>query len=224
MQTVEQNSLCLSSCVSGVALYKKKEKNIQNRAAIEAGAKHRAGKNRTAVYFCGAASRCQKAPGGNTRTGFNCCRLLQCHEHTAVTFSVMAWSQLLKLSLCLFIILLQFCPLLSQYEQQLGVSQLCVMFRITICSKRSPIFPTVSLNHFLPFLYVLLPSDEFDAYIIVSFVNATLVLSIGETVEEVTDSGFLGTTPTLSCSLLGEDALVQVRAFQEFCCKLRRIS
>ncbi|CAG5958458.1 unnamed protein product [Menidia menidia] len=52
--------------------------------------------------------------------------------------------------------------------------------------------------------------DEFDAYIIVSFVNATLVLSIGETVEEVTDSGFLGTTPTLSCSLLGEDALVQV--------------
>lgn len=54
-------------------------------------------------------------------------------------------------------------------------------------------------------------SDEFDAYIIVSFVNATLVLSIGETVEEVTDSGFLGTTPTLSCSLLGDDALVQVK-------------
>lgn len=53
-------------------------------------------------------------------------------------------------------------------------------------------------------------SDEFDAYIIVSFVNATLVLSIGETVEEVTDSGFLGTTPTLSCSLLGDEALVQV--------------
>lgn len=53
-------------------------------------------------------------------------------------------------------------------------------------------------------------TDEFDAYIIVSFVNATLVLSIGETVEEVTDSGFLGTTPTLSCSQLGDDALVQV--------------
>ncbi|ELR57379.1 Splicing factor 3B subunit 3 [Bos mutus] len=57
---------------------------------------------------------------------------------------------------------------------------------------------------------VLITTDEFDAYIIVSFVNATLVLSIGETVEEVTDSGFLGTTPTLSCSLLGDDALVQV--------------
>lgn len=58
---------------------------------------------------------------------------------------------------------------------------------------------------------VLLLTDEFDSYIIVSFVNATLVLSIGETVEEVTDSGFLGTTPTLSCSLLGENALVQVK-------------
>ncbi|CAH8491836.1 unnamed protein product [Dicrocoelium dendriticum] len=52
--------------------------------------------------------------------------------------------------------------------------------------------------------------EEYDAYIIVSFVNATLVLSIGETVEEVTDSGFLGTTPTLTCSQLGDDALVQV--------------
>jgi splicing factor 3B subunit 3 len=53
--------------------------------------------------------------------------------------------------------------------------------------------------------------DQFDAYIVVSFVNATLVLSIGETVEEVTDSGFLGTTPTLACAQLGDDALVQVR-------------
>ena len=53
-------------------------------------------------------------------------------------------------------------------------------------------------------------TDDFDSYIVVSFVNATLVLSIGETVEEVTDSGFLGTTPTLSCSQLGDDALVQI--------------
>ena len=59
-------------------------------------------------------------------------------------------------------------------------------------------------------LFLLCFAEEFDSYIIVSFVNATLVLSIGETVEEVTDSGFLGTTPTLSCSLLGEDALLQV--------------
>ena len=50
-----------------------------------------------------------------------------------------------------------------------------------------------------------------------SFVNATLVLSIGETVEEVTDSGFLGTTPTLSCSQLGDDALVQVSVVLDIC-------
>lgn len=59
--------------------------------------------------------------------------------------------------------------------------------------------------------------DPYDAYIIVSFVNATLVLSIGETVEEVTDSGFLGTTPTLACSQLGDDALVQVQYFFFVC-------
>ena len=71
--------------------------------------------------------------------------------------------------------------------------------------------PCICLISSLFFFSPCLPwPDEFDAYIIVSFVNATLVLSIGETVEEVTDSGFLGTTPTLSCSLLGDDALVQV--------------
>ena len=37
--------------------------------------------------------------------------------------------------------------------------------------------------------------EEYDSYIIVSFVNATLVLSIGETVEEVTDSGEWGRYP-----------------------------
>ena len=31
--------------------------------------------------------------------------------------------------------------------------------------------------------------------------------------EEVTDSGFLGTTPTLACSRLGDDALIQVCLF-----------
>jgi hypothetical protein len=53
--------------------------------------------------------------------------------------------------------------------------------------------------------------DEHDAYIVVSFVNATLVLSIGETVEEVTDSGLKADTPTLHTALLGEDAIVQAR-------------
>ncbi|ORY51005.1 hypothetical protein BCR33DRAFT_676481 [Rhizoclosmatium globosum] len=52
--------------------------------------------------------------------------------------------------------------------------------------------------------------DEFDSYIVVSFVNATLVLSIGETVEERTDTGFLDSTPTLAVGQLGNDALVQV--------------
>lgn len=52
--------------------------------------------------------------------------------------------------------------------------------------------------------------DQYDAYIILSFTNGTLVLSIGETVEEVTDTGFLSTASTIAVQLLGEDALVQV--------------
>jgi len=52
--------------------------------------------------------------------------------------------------------------------------------------------------------------DEYDAYIVVSFVNATLVLSIGETVEEVTDSGFMNNTATLNVFQVGEDGLVQI--------------
>ncbi|KAL6720380.1 pre-mRNA-splicing factor rse1 [Lecanora helva] len=53
-------------------------------------------------------------------------------------------------------------------------------------------------------------ADEFDAYIVLSFPNGTLVLSIGETVEEVTDTGFLSSAPTLAVQQLGEDALIQV--------------
>eukprot|EP00038_Savillea_parva_P021739 m.35912 g.35912 ORF g.35912 m.35912 type:complete len:1203 (-) comp5341_c0_seq1:190-3798(-) len=53
-------------------------------------------------------------------------------------------------------------------------------------------------------------TDPFDTYIVVSFANATLVLSIGETVEEVSDSGFLDNVPTLSASRVGDDALVQI--------------
>lgn len=65
--------------------------------------------------------------------------------------------------------------------------------------------------------------DEFDSYIIVSFVNATLVLSIGETVEEVADSGFHGTTPTLACGSLADDSLVQVynSGIQHICANKR---
>ncbi|KAI9889964.1 MAG: pre-mRNA-splicing factor rse1 [Vezdaea aestivalis] len=56
----------------------------------------------------------------------------------------------------------------------------------------------------------LTQEDNFDAYIVLSFGNATLVLSIGETVEEVTDTGFLSSAPTLAVQQLGEDGLVQV--------------
>ncbi|KAK3816054.1 MAG: splicing factor 3B subunit 3 [Benniella sp.] len=52
--------------------------------------------------------------------------------------------------------------------------------------------------------------DPYDQYIIVSFSNATLVLSIGEAVEEVTDTGFLATTPTIAVQQLGQDALLQI--------------
>ncbi|ETS63975.1 hypothetical protein PaG_02309 [Moesziomyces aphidis] len=52
--------------------------------------------------------------------------------------------------------------------------------------------------------------DEYDSYIILSFVNGTLVLSIGETIEEVSDSGLLTSSSTLAVQQLGEDALLQV--------------
>jgi splicing factor 3B subunit 3 len=48
-----------------------------------------------------------------------------------------------------------------------------------------------------------------DKYIVVSFADATLVLSVGETVEEVgKESGFLTNAPTLACSALGNDGSV----------------
>ncbi|KAG1739240.1 CPSF A subunit region-domain-containing protein [Suillus lakei] len=52
--------------------------------------------------------------------------------------------------------------------------------------------------------------DEFDIYIILSFVNGTLVLSIGETIEEVQDTGILSSAPTLAVQQIGADALLQV--------------
>ncbi|KAG6007091.1 Pre-mRNA-splicing factor rse1 [Claviceps maximensis] len=52
--------------------------------------------------------------------------------------------------------------------------------------------------------------EQYDAYIVLSFTNGTLVLSIGETVEEVSDSGFSTSVPTLAAQLLGDDGLLQV--------------
>lgn len=53
---------------------------------------------------------------------------------------------------------------------------------------------------------------KMDKYIVVSFADATLVLSIGETVEEVSKgSGFLTEAPTLACAALANDCgIVQV--------------
>ncbi|ORX58556.1 hypothetical protein BCR36DRAFT_318081 [Piromyces finnis] len=53
-------------------------------------------------------------------------------------------------------------------------------------------------------------SSEYDSYIVISFIDATLVLSIGETVEEVTDTGFLSSTPTLDVGQLGDNTLIQI--------------
>ncbi|KAF9050403.1 CPSF A subunit region-domain-containing protein [Panaeolus papilionaceus] len=52
--------------------------------------------------------------------------------------------------------------------------------------------------------------DPYDSYIILSFVNGTLVLSIGESIEEVQDTGFLSAAPTLAVQQIGADALLQV--------------
>eukprot|EP01132_Coremiostelium_polycephalum_P002352 gene2352-2902_t len=52
--------------------------------------------------------------------------------------------------------------------------------------------------------------DLTDKYIVVSFIGSTLVLSVGETVEEVLDSGILATTTTLLIKPIGEDSIVQI--------------
>lgn len=49
-----------------------------------------------------------------------------------------------------------------------------------------------------------------DDYIVVSFTNATLVLGVGDTIDEIVDSGLLGTKATIGCTQLGDDSLVQV--------------
>lgn len=53
-------------------------------------------------------------------------------------------------------------------------------------------------------------ADPHDRLIVVSTSSATIVLSVGETVEEVTDSGFLATSNTLQVVLLDDSALLQV--------------
>jgi splicing factor 3B subunit 3 len=52
--------------------------------------------------------------------------------------------------------------------------------------------------------------DDFDKYMIVSFEQATLVLSIGSKVSEITDSGFDNQVSTLHSHLLQDDSIIQI--------------
>ena len=55
-------------------------------------------------------------------------------------------------------------------------------------------------------------TDKYDSYMIVSFPNATLVLSIGEKVAEVPNSGFDVAQSTLHVGLLEDGSMIQVCA------------
>jgi splicing factor 3B subunit 3 len=53
-------------------------------------------------------------------------------------------------------------------------------------------------------------SDAYDKYIVVSFEDATLVLGIGDTVEQVNDSGFVSDHGSLLVNILEDDSMLQV--------------
>ncbi|CAM9248608.1 unnamed protein product, partial [Choristocarpus tenellus] len=53
-------------------------------------------------------------------------------------------------------------------------------------------------------------TDDFDRYIVLSFTNATMVLEVQESVEEVENSGFLATSSTLDVKLLANNKILQV--------------
>jgi splicing factor 3B subunit 3 len=56
------------------------------------------------------------------------------------------------------------------------------------------------------------PGATADTHIVASFANATLVLAVGDTVEEVTDSGLSGTVATLCAASLADGSLLQAHA------------
>jgi len=53
-------------------------------------------------------------------------------------------------------------------------------------------------------------ADENHKYIVVSFINATIVLQVGETVTEVQDSGIIYYTETLMMGTLFDNSIVQI--------------
>lgn len=52
--------------------------------------------------------------------------------------------------------------------------------------------------------------SKFYGYIVIGFPNASLVLAIGEAVEEVTDSGLLTESPTLLATRMADESLLQI--------------
>ena len=54
------------------------------------------------------------------------------------------------------------------------------------------------------------PGDATDAFIVISFANATLVLAVGETVEEVGDTGFNPGVPTLRAQAMADGSFLQI--------------
>ncbi|KAI0008531.1 CPSF A subunit region-domain-containing protein [Xylariaceae sp. FL0662B] len=52
--------------------------------------------------------------------------------------------------------------------------------------------------------------DKYDTYIILTSSNYTLIMSIGEEVSQVSDSGLLTSVTTLAIQQIGEDSLVQI--------------
>lgn len=59
-------------------------------------------------------------------------------------------------------------------------------------------------------MYVI--PDIFDEFIVLSFSKSTMVLSIGDDVKEVTNSGFLTNVSTLGCCTINSHSLIQIHA------------
>lgn len=53
-------------------------------------------------------------------------------------------------------------------------------------------------------------NDEYDSYMVFSFDDATLILEIGDSIEEVNDSGIVDNKSTISLQQMGENNIVQV--------------
>lgn len=87
---------------------------------------------------------------------------------------------------------------------------------LKLLSREVPISELVSTD--LPadaqkvFTTKVFETDEFDRYLVLSFIDGTLVLSIGESVEEVTNSGLDTTLPTLLVQQMGQNSVVQVQS------------